>query len=499
MSFGAPSNLELLISPCDSSCRVFDSSESQVNMFSSHPKSPERGRSRFSKALPVAPGNEDRVEERSPPALTSKYMHSPRPPLPQEKMTIPRRPVGGQVEVTKPPSIKSILSNYSDSPGPSRSVSDSSTKESLSGVESETPQLPPKDSQRRPQTPPKSTNKLLDSPFADFTPSPPREEIWRRRSVKSERSLNFPNLKLQKSNGSTASPPRRQEPSTSERPLPRSTTSRKPIPARPAPPQPAADSMGNKLTKLKRGSGDKSSSSDESRNEPPKHAYSPLKRLPTPEYLKADLLPSTPQIHSPLSPFTPPEEKAPTLPQKSESRQDSRANVLRTNSESTTIRPDIISSTDSHSRTTSETLTVNSEPAVIYGPQPTKALPAATQTHLLTPQPSNGENTSPLYLPSPINALSAKFPTIRSPAAHGTIFPGPPLNVTHFECYQSHKKMRSTSNTLCPVACMICKRKDTEVRWRCTWCCLSACGSCMRVLSAIPGKDLKVCLDRLSR
>ncbi len=470
-------------------------------MFSSFPKTPERGRSRFSKVLPVPPENSSKVEERTSPALTSKYMHSPLPPLPisKEKMamaTVPRRrPVAGagvqvgSVGSTKSPSIRSVSSNYSDSPELSHSLSDVSTKDSLSGVDSDaTPPLPPKDSQRQ-QAAPKTPNKLLDSPLANFSPSPPREEIWRRRSVKSDRSIVFPNLKLQKSNGSTASPPRRQEP-PAERALPRSIAGRKPVPVRPAPPHP--DLMGNKLAKLRNKSREEKENTreDSSKHEAPKQQIPPPQRLPTPDYLKADeQQPITPQILSPVSPFTPPEEKPPVLPEKSEYRPEIRKNALRTNSESTTIRPNMSSS---HSRDTSETLTITSEAPVIRSPQPNKALP----TRLLTPQPGQ-DKTSPLSLPSPINALATHFPTIQSPAIQGTIFPGPPLGIVHFDCYQSHKFMRSTRNTLCPVACMICKRKDTDTRWRCTWCCLSACGSCMQILSSIPGKDLKICLERI--
>jgi hypothetical protein len=74
---------------------------------------------------------------------------------------------------------------------------------------------------------------------------------------------------------------------------------------------------------------------------------------------------------------------------------------------------------------------------------------------------------------------------------------GPCVEKVHLECYQSHRFMRGAKNTLCPVACMICEGKDTEPRWRCTWCCLSACASCMQVLSSIPGRDLAVCLERI--
>ena len=413
-------------------------------MESTSPKTPGRGRSRFSKALPTPPAS----RAKSPPSL-----HSPLPPLPKEKMSttiaILRRPVGGgQTNNSKTISIASVSSVYSDSPGLSRSISDSSniTKDSLSAV-SETPPLPPKDSQRQFGTP--KTPNILGSPLLN---SPPRPEIWRRRSVKSDRSISFPELKLEKSNGSTASPPSRKErPPERSLPaipnqLPRSIAGRKPVPARPAPAQP----MGNKIAKLK----DKLESKDEA-------PYPSPKQLPTPEYLKTDKQPLTPQVLSPVSPETPPEDP-PQVPQKS----DSRPNLLTT-----------------HSRDTSETLTITSEPVVMRSPQPQKAYVA----RILTPQPS----PPPASPPPPIN-----FPGL-PPAAEGTIFPGPALDIVHLECYQSHKFMRSSRNTMCPVACMICQNKDVEMRWKCTWCCLSACGACMQVLASIPGKDLRICLERI--
>lgn len=51
---------------------------------------------------------------------------------------------------------------------------------------------------------------------------------------------------------------------------------------------------------------------------------------------------------------------------------------------------------------------------------------------------------------------------------------------------------------MCPVACMVCGKKDTETRWKCTWCCVSACGSCMQVLSSEDvGRDLRVAIERI--
>ncbi|KAH8793043.1 hypothetical protein F5882DRAFT_399276 [Hyaloscypha sp. PMI_1271] len=425
------------------------------------------------------------MEKKMGPSL----LQSALPPLPEgeakKPISIPRRPVGSQSKHAKAPSITSVSSVYSDSPGLSRSLSNGSsynTRDSLSGVDS-TPPLPSKDNQRSHTMP--SSPTILSSPISSLRSSPPRPEIWRRRSVRSERSLGFPELKLDRSNGSTASPPSRQEQPVRAQ-IPRSLAGRKPIPVRPAPPQP--DLMGNKLAKLK--NKNLGESSEETSNDEAPNPYTSSKRLPTPEYLKTDKTqPLTPQVVSPVSPDTPPGEQAPEVPLKS----DARPNVASVLLESTN-RPSLLST---HSREPSETLTISSEPPVMRSPQPQKAFSAK----ILTPQPSP-DKASPLSLPSPLSppaGLGINFPTLPACAGKGTVMPGLPLGTLHFDCYQSHKFMRSSRNTLCPIACMICQKKDAEMRWKCTWCCLSACGSCMQMLSSIPGKDLRVCLERIGK
>jgi hypothetical protein len=458
-----------------------------METLSNFPTTPGGGRSRFSKMLPQPPEEKSLSMEKKMRAPS--LLQSALPPLPEASvskvMSIPRRPVGVQNKHSKTPSIASVSSVYSDSPGLSRSLSNGSshnTRDSLSGVDS-TPPLPPKDNQRS-QTMPSSPT-ILASPLSSLRSSPSRPEIWKRRSVRSEKSISFPELKLDKSNGSTASPPRRQEqPARAQ--IPRSLAGRKPIPARRAPPQP--DLMGNKLAKLKN-KNLRESSEETSYDEAP-NQYTSFKRLPTPEYLRTDKAqPLTPRIVSPVSPVTPPEEQAPEVPLKSEARPNVAPVLLET-----TNRPNLLST---HSREPSETLTITSEPAVMRSPQPQKAFAAK----ILTPQPSP-DKASPLSLPSPLSSpagFGINFPTFPSYAEKGTVLPGLPLNDVHFNCFQSHKFMRNSRNILCSIACMICEKKDAEMRWKCTWCCLSACGSCMQVLSSIPGKDLRVCLERIGK
>ncbi|PVH86870.1 hypothetical protein DL98DRAFT_582191 [Cadophora sp. DSE1049] len=406
-------------------------------------------------------------------------------------MAIPRRPVGGgaggDVKNEKPAraaSIASVSSVYSDSPGVSRSLSgSSSTKDSLSGVDSSEdgpmPPLPPKDKDRQTPDEKPQTHKISSNSISSFDNALQPTEIWRRRSVKSDRSIIFPDLILQSSNGSTASPPRRQEQTTDQARdhLPRSTTNRrKPVPARPAPPQP--DYMGNKVAKLRKKGSREDSTNDEGPAAP--QPFESVQRLPTPEYLKADKQqPVTPSIISPVSPITPPDDKPPLVPRKSESRSLAAS---QGSSDVTIVARDIVAP---HARTPEN--------------DPPVRLVAHTRdgSNTLTPQPSSGK-TSPLSLPSPASH-AAYFPTVPSPAAPGTIFPCPELDLVHLDCYQSHKIMKGCNNRVCPTACMVCERKDTEKRWRCAWCCLGACGSCMRILDSVPGKDLRLALERIGK
>ena len=465
-----------------------------------------RGRSRFSKVLPLPPPPPpppmSNTNERAQHILTSKISLPAFSSVSTPKMSamaILRRPVGGNTNPASPKknSIASVSSVYSDSPGFSDNAG---PRDSLSGVDSEIgppPRLPPKDPQRQfpgPNTP-SNVSASPTSPASSFTTSPQsRQEIWRRRSVKSDKGIKFPELKLQRSNGSTASPPsqQQQERSLPETPprLPQSKGSTGPIPARPPPAQPAQGGlMGLKPSKLKsvmgkrKPVGDSSTSKSDGTSQLQSPYLAVQNRLPTPEYLKSDKeQPLTPQV---LSPHTPPNEP-PQLPQKSESR-----STTLTSDTAATVVPNLLTS---HSHEPSETLTISSQPEIFRSPQPKKTY----ATKILTPQSS-----PPVPLQSPLSPRSmrrssgAYFPTLPSPpAAEGTILPAPPIEIVHLNCYQQHQFVKRSRNDICPVECMICQKGDMEMQWKCSWCCLRSCGDCMQVLSSIPGKSLKVALEK---
>ena len=62
--------------------------------------------------------------------------------------------------------------------------------------------------------------------------------------------------------------------------------------------------------------------------------------------------------------------------------------------------------------------------------------------------------------------------------------PAPPLTITHHKCYQSHRRILLSRNKVNPVPCMTCGETEGGARWKCIWCALRICGSCMAELEA---------------
>jgi hypothetical protein len=109
-----------------------------------------------------------------------------------------------------------------DGPGPARSLSGRNAREqnaheqrTRAGGEQELPPPPPLKDVNRPLTPPvalKLQTQPVHSPADTHSPSPltntspKQDQLWRRRSLKAEKNLAVPQLKLVSSNGSTAAP-----------------------------------------------------------------------------------------------------------------------------------------------------------------------------------------------------------------------------------------------------------------------------------------------------
>ncbi|KAA8568434.1 hypothetical protein MFRU_012g00020 [Monilinia fructicola] len=502
--------------------------------------------SRYTKALPNAPT--ELIDPNQ--TIVSKTL----PSLPEGKssraMSIPRRAVGSTSSASKKTSIASISSSgYSESIL-SRSLSRDSnfTKDSLSYAGSEfrkTPPIPERDEQR--EISPETPNKNLGSPRSiSSLRSSPGQEIWRRRSLVTQKGIEFPDLKLQKSNGSTANPPSKNVNPLHDRSLPklpnqplqsRGLTDRErgPIPAREAPQAPAVPPMGAKISKPKDISKRKATDqTDESirhsdRNaDQPRHvrevntSNSPHDRLPTPEYLisgKNKSQPPSPQVFSPPTP-----RDLSTAHQVSIRSDDGHTHGISVPTAGglsplaeLPLVPNLLNS--NHSRDPSETLTITSLPGVVRSPQPQK--PHATKT-ILTPQPSpplepapsspSVTSTTPTMATKPHPRQTSRTTTSRatslsysyfplSPSslpAPGTVLPAPPITSQHLDCYQSHRFMRRSRNNVCPLQCQTCSKADFEQQWKCTWCCLRICGDCMAVLATVR-KDLRAFLGLIGR
>lgn len=91
----------------------------------------------------------------------------------------------------------------------------------------------------------------------------------------------------------------------------------------------------------------------------------------------------------------------------------------------------------------------------------------------------------------------------RRPFPHGGYFhgptPPPPLTYVHFHCFQFHQNMNLSKNDLAPVPCMTCRTDDSELRWKCSWCCLRICIKCMESLEGSQGRNLETLIAARAR
>ncbi|SZF04454.1 unnamed protein product [Blumeria hordei] len=108
-----------------------------------------------------------------------------------------------------------------------------------------------------------------------------------------------------------------------------------------------------------------------------------------------------------------------------------------------------------------------------------------------SPAPQRGENGA---VRLPFCSQAPLTTTANTSAGDEIVCAGPPLDIVQLECYHNHRSMRNSPNKRYPVACMVCQKMDTEPRWRCTWCCLSACRVCLGELHATPHRNLRTCL-----
>ncbi|MCJ1455263.1 hypothetical protein MMC28_005617 [Mycoblastus sanguinarius] len=135
-----------------------------------------------------------------------------------------------------------------------------------------------------------------------------------------------------------------------------------------------------------------------------------------------------------------------------------RPSTLTTTTDNDTIRPDV-----SISPSTITPATENQKNENLLAP--------------LKPRPQSTFSNAPSA-----NARNSQIPWhIRLPKTFpdGPItVPAPSLTITHYKCYQSHRRILISSNKFHPVPCMACGGEEGERRWKCTWCALRICDGC---------------------
>lgn len=156
------------------------------------------------------------------------------------------------------------------------------------------------------------------------------------------------------------------------------------------------------------------------------------------------------------------------------------------------LRPSVLAET---TRPITTILTsASGTPATIQAQERETLSPAYLSPPLLSPtlstsQPSPASSQAPSsksrnsVLPTFIH-LPKTFPDGPIPV------PAPPLNITHYKCYQAHRRIISSRNKVNPVPCMTCGETEGEARWKCTWCGLRICGPCMAEF-VVKHKDLE--------
>ena len=132
--------------------------------------------------------------------------------------------------------------------------------------------------------------------------------------------------------------------------------------------------------------------------------------------------------------------------------------------------------------------------------RPVTTIVASSSDTTPTIQVQHRETLSPAFLSPPLlsptsrlSSASSQAPSSKSQNSMGPAFihlpktfpegpipvPAPPLTVTHYNCYQSHRRVTFSRNRINPVPCMTCGKTEGEARWKCIWCALRICAACM--------------------
>lgn len=117
-------------------------------------------------------------------------------------------------------------------------------------------------------------------------------------------------------------------------------------------------------------------------------------------------------------------------------------------------------------------------------------------TNLTTLSPAHAQSPTTLSTPTADTSSSSQ---LLQPSLTGALSPPPPpLTLGHYSCYQFHRHICFSPNVHNPVPCMACGVEAGQTRWKCCWCCLRICGSCMEELSHMEDRNLTLLMKRLA-
>ncbi|KAF0326437.1 hypothetical protein GQ607_006337 [Colletotrichum asianum] len=546
-----------------------------------------------------------------PPPQPLNQSLPPLPPLQTKelpKMHIARRPVAAtkpdaapkpQPEEHSPTgSIGSLLSAYSRSSGESLMAKSPSTQRdsapvfpsdhegttkeskvltptSVSSVDNEASYsrlgapnlthnkgLPPSPAYAREQGPPPPAKAAAgggDSPTSfTSTSSQQQRPLWRRRSVKSDRNIEVPDLKLAVSHGSTAAstpntaqpsstaappPPAQQQQQQQQQFPPRSTSG---LPGRNIRPihlqnlpstQEPTEEMGQEASRLReKVSHVRGQNQTNGANVGASHsdtALSPSQRLPTPDYEKEDVkTPVVDTVVSPISPASSPEPAA------AEQKQQPQQPIPR---KAVTDRNQVhnVHNAKSLPQMRVDPPTTNSEapPTIARDFAVSPISPEAQQGQFPARNSSNQQQQQPpqqqqrgQWLPAarehapqggdmrrdqrpgqepveyremkqqqdmPADPRASFFPiTTPEPPSPSIVYSARPIKESMLDCYARHRTVDRTRNRNYALSCQTCGKADTEDRFKCQWCYVRMCASCLTVFNR-NGRDLRQLLAHL--
>ncbi|KAJ0289100.1 hypothetical protein COL940_001701 [Colletotrichum noveboracense] len=519
-----------------------------------------------------------------PPPQPLNQSLPPLPPLQTKelpKMHIARRPVAATKPVAPPKpqpeehsptgSIGSLLSAYSRSSGESLMAKSPSTQRgsapmfpsdhegttkeskvltptSVSSVDNEASYsrlgapnlthnkgLPPSPAYAREQGPPpaKAAAGGGDSPTSfTSTPSQQQRPLWRRRSVKSDRNIEVPDLKLaQQQQQQQQFPPR----STSGLP----GRNIRPIHLQNLPStQEPTEEMGQEASRLReKVSHVRGQNQTNDANVGASHsdtALSPSQRLPTPDYEKEDVkTPVVDTVVSPISPASSPEPAAAEQTQQQPQQPIPRKAVTDRNNVHNVHNAKSLPQMRVDPPTTSS----EAPPTIARDFAVSPISPEAQQGQFPARNSSNQQQQQPpqqqqrgQWLPAarehaaqggdmrrdqrpgqepveyremkqqqdiPADPRASFFPiTTPEPPSPSIVYSARPIKESMLDCYARHRTVDRTRNRNYALSCQTCGKADTEDRFKCQWCYVRMCASCLTVFNR-NGRDLRQLLAHL--